>query len=456
MKRVLVIGSGGSGKTTFARRLAERTGLPLLHLDSLYWRPGWDPTPSADWRKRVEELVTGDAWIMDGNYGGTMDLRLAACDTVVFLDIPRIVCLWRVLKRQLLHRGRPRAELPPGCVERLSWDFVNWIWTYPARRRPAILRRLHELRAEQTVHMLGSTKEMEEFLADPKMRRRDFLASVSAAAGAVAWRLRPSAARVRFGYAAITWNGNDRQAIDDIAALGFRGIQLRQSAFDTWHERPNELKDLLSEKRLVFVALSSGNVSLDSVRDDEMIALHVGHARFLRDAGGRYLQIIDQRPQGRTPVADDYRRMGQLLTEIGRRTGDLGIPVAYHPHKGALGESPEEVARVLDAADPRFVHLLLDTAHYQQAGGDPAAAVRRYAGRLLFLHLKDLAGDKFVELGRGTVDFAALFAALDAIKFDGWGMVELDAVTDPAETPKESGAIARRYLERIRRWNDGS
>lgn len=285
------------------------------------------------------------------------------------------------------------------------------------------------------------------------MKRRNFLASLGAAAGALAWPRRRSAARVRFGYAAITWNGNDRQAIDDIAALGFRGIQLRQSAFDAWHERPSELKDLLSQKRLVFVALSSGTVSLDSASDDQMIALHVRHAQFLRAAGGRYLQIIDQRPEGRTPVAEDYLRMGRLLTEIGRRTADLGTPVAYHPHMGALGESPQEVARVLDAADPRFVHLLLDTAHYQQAGGDPAAAVRTYAGRLLFLHLKDLAGDKFVELGRGTVDFAALFAALDAINFDGWGMVELDAVTDPAETPKESGAIARRYLEGIKRWN---
>jgi inosose dehydratase len=116
---------------------------------------------------------------------------------------------------------------------------------------------------------------------------------------------------------------------------------------------------------------------------------------------------------------------------------------------GGLSEAPDEVARVLDAADPRFVRLELDTAHYQQAGGDPAEAVRQYAGRLLFLHLKDLEGDRFVELGRGKVDFKALFAALDAIGFDGWGVVELDSVPDPARTPKESGAIARRYLEAL-------
>jgi len=284
------------------------------------------------------------------------------------------------------------------------------------------------------------------------MKRRDFVTTSLGAAAALAWRSpRRQPARIRFGYAAITWNGNDRQAIDDIAALGFRGVQLRQSAFDAWRERPAELKDLLAQKRLTFVALSSGNVSLDPAVEQDTLAQHALHARFVRDVGGRYLQVIDERPH-RTPGEDDYKRMGRLLTEIGRRSNDLGIPLGYHPHMGALGQSPDEVARVLDAADPRYVHLLLDTAHYQQAGGDPAAAVRQYAGRLLFLHIKDLAGDRFVELGRGKVDFTAVFAALDAVNFDGWGMVELDSVTDPTETPKESGAIARRYLEAIKRW----
>ncbi|HEV8382054.1 MAG TPA: TIM barrel protein [Gemmatimonadales bacterium] len=289
------------------------------------------------------------------------------------------------------------------------------------------------------------------------MKRREFLANSLSAAVTLAGRpARRPAARIRFGYAAITWNGNDRQAIDDIAALGFHGIQLRQSAFDTWGDRPAELTDLLTQKHLVLAALSSGDVSLDSAREADMLSQHVRHAQFVRAVGGRCLQVIDERPRGRGPVPEDYRRMGRLLTELGRRTADLGVPLAYHHHMGALGESPDEVARVLDAADPRFVRLLLDTAHYQQAGGDPAAAVRRHAGRLLLLHIKDLAGERFVELGRGRVDFNAVFAALDAINFDGWGVVELDSVTDPAETPKESGAIARRYLETIKRWNDAS
>ena len=291
------------------------------------------------------------------------------------------------------------------------------------------------------------------------MKRREFLGtSVSAAVWAAGWRTpRFSAAHIRFGYAAITWGGNDCQAIDDIAALGFRGIQLRQSAVTTWGDRPAELTHLLAEHHLTLVALSSGEVPLDPAIEQATIAYHARNARFVRDVGGRYLQVIDQRPRGRNPTPDDYRRMGHLLTEIGRRSADVGILLGYHNHMGALGQSPEEVARVLDAADPRLVRLELDTAHYQQAGGDPAEAVRQHADRLLFLHIKDLdMSDRFVELGRGRVNFTAVFAALDAIGFDGWGVVELDSVPDGARTPKESGAIARRYLEAAGRWNDAS
>jgi len=292
------------------------------------------------------------------------------------------------------------------------------------------------------------------------MKRRAFVASgLSVAGGAFAagFRLHRSAARIRFGYAAITWGGNDRQAIDDIAALGYRGIQLRQSAVATWGDRPAELKALLAERKLTLVALSSGTMALDPAGETESLEHHVRNARFVRDVGGRYLQVLDERPPGRDPEPDDYRRMGRLLTDLGRRTADLGIKLGYHNHMGALGQAPDEVARVLDAADSRFVHLELDTAHYQQAGGDPAAAVRRYAGRVLFLHVKDLdASNRFVELGRGKVDFRAVFAALDAVRFDGWAVVELDSVPYSARTPKESGAIARRYLEVLSRWNDAS
>lgn len=300
------------------------------------------------------------------------------------------------------------------------------------------------------------------------MRRRSFLVRGLGALAVAALGRRDAAAApwapgtspatydIRFGYAAITWGGNDRQAIDEIAQVGFRGIQLRSSAVREWGERPGELKDLLAARGLRFVALSSGLVRLDPAHEEEDLARHLRHARFLRDAGGLYLQVLDERPRGRAPTPDDYRRMGALLTELGRRTADLGIPLGYHNHMGNLGQAPEEVACVLDGSDPRFVQLELDIAHYAQAGGDPADAVRRYPDRLLFLHIKDVESPvpgegpgsyRFVELGKGNVDLPAVFAALERVGFRGWAIVELDRVVDPARTPREAAAHARAYIE---------
>src|SRR5262245_33490600 len=101
MKRALVIGSGGSGKTTFAARLATLTGLPLIHLDSHYWLPYWQKRSNDEWLAIVRELLAHDRWIIDGNYGGTLEERLAACDTVFLLDMPRMQCIARVLRRQI-------------------------------------------------------------------------------------------------------------------------------------------------------------------------------------------------------------------------------------------------------------------------------------------------------------------------------------------------------------------
>ena len=149
------------------------------------------------------------------------------------------------------------------------------------------------------------------------------------------------------------------------------------------------------------------------------------------------------------------------MTEIGKRTADLGVPVAYHNHMNAIGERPQEVDWVLEATDPRYVKVLLDVAHYHQGGGDPAAAIRKYADRLLFLHIKDVesplpghTGDpmqsyRFVDLGRGNVDLKAVFAALDAAHFKGWAIVELDSVPDKARTPKESAVMAKQFLEKL-------
>jgi inosose dehydratase len=269
-------------------------------------------------------------------------------------------------------------------------------------------------------------------------------------------QISPAPGKMHFGYASITWNGNDRQAIEDIAALDFPGIQLRANAIKEFAGSA-ELRDLLEKHRLKMAALSSGAVRIDPALEAEEIAKHTANAKFVHDVGGLYLQVTDSRPKDRAITSADYARLAKLITEIGKRSADLGVSLGYHNHMGSLGEHPEGVDRILAAADPRYVKLELDVAHYFQGGGDPAKAIEKYHGRLLFLHIKDVeelpASEeakhpyRFVELGRGKVDLPAVFEALRKASFRGWAIVELDAVPDKSRTPKECAAISKKYLE---------
>ena len=266
----------------------------------------------------------------------------------------------------------------------------------------------------------------------------------------------PAPADILFGYASITWGGNDRRAIEDIRSLGFRGIQLRANVLQEFGGAA-ELRDLLDKHQLQMIALSSGSVRIDPALQAEEIAKHTANAKFVRDVGGLYLQVTDERPKDRAITTADYKQLGRLISEIGKRTADLGVSLGYHNHMGSLGEHPEEVEQILEAADPRYAKLELDVAHYFQGGGDPAKAIEKYSDRLLFMHIKDVepvppnAAAKrpyrFVELGRGKVDLPAVFEALRKVNFRGWAIVELDVVPDKTRTPKESGAISKKYLE---------
>ena len=298
------------------------------------------------------------------------------------------------------------------------------------------------------------------------LTRREFIVGLGTAAVAPTVA-RADAGAIRFGYAAITWGGRDLDAIADIAAAGYPGIQIRSSILRDFVSRPAALAEELARHKLTLVALSSGNLRIDPAVEKDDLATHAANAKFVRDAGGLFLQIIDERPKGRDVTNADCVRLGRLLTELGRRTSDVGVPLAYHHHMNSIGQPPDAIARILDAADPRYVKLLLDVAHYQQGGGDPVRAVKQYAERIGLLHIKDVeprpgrstgsgrqntpgAPDReyrFVELGRGTVDLKGVFAALRDVKYRGWAVVELDAVPDNARTPKEAAVANRKYIE---------
>lgn len=168
MRKVLVIGSGGAGKSTLARRLGALLKIEVLHLDKFYWHAGWVETPKPEWFRTVEEMLKGEAWIMDGNYSGTLDIRVQACDTVVFLDMPRGLCLWRVLKRALMYRRKIRPDMAEGCPERLTLEFILWIWNYPRRTRLKVVRMLEANQGEKRIVWLRSEDAVESFLATCK------------------------------------------------------------------------------------------------------------------------------------------------------------------------------------------------------------------------------------------------------------------------------------------------
>jgi inosose dehydratase len=288
-----------------------------------------------------------------------------------------------------------------------------------------------------------------------EIERREFIGALGLAAmisGLKAGAAHLETSRIQVGYAAITWGGKDEQAIQDVADVGFKAIQLRASAVDTWGAHPETLRALLQAHGLTFAVLSSGNLAYDTTSRQQQLDLHTTHAKFVRDAGGKYLQVIDEKPKDHAPGADDFKRLGEMMSELGRLTAQIGVPLVYHHHMNSTGEPPAAIDAILAASDPASVALLFDIAHYQQGGGDPVAAIRRYAKRIKVVHLKDVRpidaapGYQWVELGRGRVDVKGCVAALNAVNYDGWAIVELDRVVDPDGTPKASAIANRDYL----------
>lgn len=161
-RRWMILGSGGAGKSTFARRLGPILDLPVIHLDLHYWNPGWVETEKAEWAEKVHRLAAGDAWVMDGNYSGTLDVRLPRAEAVVLLDPPSWRCIWRIYKRRF--SSEPRSDIPTECPDRINLEFLWWVATYPRRSRPRVEKRMIE-RPDLPFRVLRSDREVDGFLA---------------------------------------------------------------------------------------------------------------------------------------------------------------------------------------------------------------------------------------------------------------------------------------------------
>jgi adenylate kinase family enzyme len=163
-QRILVIGCCGSGKSTLAIRLGELTGLPVVHLDKLFWKPGWVQSNREEFYAALNNALSKDAWIMDGNFNSSLPLRLGYCDTVIYFDLPRLVCVLGVLKRVMKTHGKTRPDMGDGCPEHFDWEFIKFIWSFEkeqgAKNKDIVRQR------GKPVIWLHSRKEAQKFLAE--------------------------------------------------------------------------------------------------------------------------------------------------------------------------------------------------------------------------------------------------------------------------------------------------
>ena len=135
MERILIIGCGGAGKSTLARVLGEKLNLPVVHLDQLFWKPGWVEESREEFDRKLGLELEKPRWIIDGNFDRTMPQRLKKCDTVIYLDFPRTACLMGVIKRILTTYGTVRPDMGEGCPERFDMEFLRWVWHYNRNKR---------------------------------------------------------------------------------------------------------------------------------------------------------------------------------------------------------------------------------------------------------------------------------------------------------------------------------
>lgn len=163
MERILIIGCGGAGKSTLARQLGEKLDLPVIHLDKLWWKPGWVESDREEFDEKLAAALEEPRWIIDGNFERTIAKRMAYCDTVIYLDFSRWACLWGVCKRVLTCCGKVRPDMGEGCAERFDLDFLKWVWYYNPNKRENNYRLLNEAEGIETV-VLKNRRMVKRFL----------------------------------------------------------------------------------------------------------------------------------------------------------------------------------------------------------------------------------------------------------------------------------------------------
>ena len=163
MERIMIIGCPGSGKTTLALALKEKLGLPVVHLDQLWWTGNWENVTREEFDSRLATAVNLDQWIIDGNFSRTIEMRLQRCDTIIYLDFDRWACLWGVICRVIRNYGKHRPDMGGNCPERFDPEFLKWIWNYNEENRVRNYTWIAQAPHAKSI-LLKNRKEVKQFL----------------------------------------------------------------------------------------------------------------------------------------------------------------------------------------------------------------------------------------------------------------------------------------------------
>ena len=167
MERIIIIGCGGAGKSTLARTLGEMLDLPVVHLDKLFWKPGWVEMEREEFDALLQVELQKEKWIMDGNFNRTMPERMKRCDTIIYLDFSRFACLMGVLKRVITTYGKVRPDMGEGCPERIDLEFLKWVWNFNKNKRESYYKLLNEAENVETI-VLKNRRAVKLFLKSLK------------------------------------------------------------------------------------------------------------------------------------------------------------------------------------------------------------------------------------------------------------------------------------------------
>ncbi len=270
----------------------------------------------------------------------------------------------------------------------------------------------------------------------------------------------------KIGHTLLTWDvfahpENIERGIRDIAGLGFAGTETGGSLYDWWEQhRPGQLKRILQDSEIPMVTLFHSGSWTEPEEEGRLLADARRWSDAIAELGGEMLMLVPGRRRDTPPYGlDDFKQMAEIMNRAGQIANNAGIGASMHPHWGTAAETRLEIELLLSLLDPALVGFAPDTGQIAKGGADPVPVIARWADRIRYVHMKDLAvgweeqraagvplrsPEGYAELGQGTINFPRVLAILDRAAYDGWLMAELDEAKHPAG---ESATLAKGYLE---------